>query len=569
MRHGARHARTHGDAHRHDECGTHGGTEDGCTQPVRVRDRLLRHPFRTHVGNSGADWRSFSVSATPATAFLVQEACRGRGGWARARASSRSMSDSDEDDLFAPKATRCGRQVKQVAKFNASGDAPVASALESCDFLQKMIKEERARAQIAKKNGIETADLYRTDKSPPRSPPPLKGSVGTGAAALAMDETVALARSMCQEAGTADELTAREGATGQALFQPVPSICPAPMTMHRATLALLQNSAFPGSAGLIQRLMLGRYAAGDSAPDCMLEQWMDAVLALSRVRSERPGICRVRGCDELEAVAPFFFRLAAFHASPRIAHKAVVLAARSLRPGKAAPWAQGDFVKALSVYGLNLASLPRTLAALLAGKEATCSPARYATGAPVQVKYEQGWFDGHISAFTDGIYTVLVQDEEGQDAQEFEGFPDEDVRPLTPLIQADCDEDDFVGNSALCSHLLHWLWLFQIVLRHEGGMELTVDEAVGVGGWLDLMCGLRVEPNVVFAPSSAYAPRAPLPGMATSVSAAVEECARLLLVRSAKSKEGALSTAVACFCGQGMVTDAAARMLLYQVPPSL
>ena len=46
MRHGAMHARTHGDAHRHDECGTHGGTEDGWTQPVCVRDRLLRHAFR-------------------------------------------------------------------------------------------------------------------------------------------------------------------------------------------------------------------------------------------------------------------------------------------------------------------------------------------------------------------------------------------------------------------------------------------------------------------------------------------------------------------------------------------
>ena len=54
-------------------------------------------------------------------------------------------------------------------------------------------------------------------------------------------------------------------------------------------------------------------------------------------------------------------------------------------------------------------------------------------------------------------------------------------------------------------HLHHWLW--QGVLRHPGGMELTAAEVVGRGSWLDLMCALRVEPNVVNAPAAAYEPR--------------------------------------------------------------
>ena len=37
-------------------------------------------------------------------------------------------------------------------------------------------------------------------------------------------------------------------------------------------------------------------------------------------------------------------------------------------------------------------------------------------------------------------------------------------------------------------------------------MELTAKEAVGPGSWLDLMCALRVEPNVVNAPAAAYEP---------------------------------------------------------------
>jgi hypothetical protein len=50
------------------------------------------------------------------------------------------------------------------------------------------------------------------------------------------------------------------------------------------------------------------------------------------------------------------------------------------------------------------------------------------------------------------------------------------------------------------------LWLPQGVLRHPGGMELTAKEVVGPGSWLDLMCALRVEPNVVNAPAAAYEP---------------------------------------------------------------
>jgi hypothetical protein len=37
-------------------------------------------------------------------------------------------------------------------------------------------------------------------------------------------------------------------------------------------------------------------------------------------------------------------------------------------------------------------------------------------------------------------------------------------------------------------------------------MELTAEEVVGPGSWLDLMCALRVEPNVVNAPAAAYEP---------------------------------------------------------------
>lgn len=132
-----------------------------------------------------------------------------------------------------------------------------------------------------------------------------------------------------------------------------------------------------------------------------------------------------------------------------------------------------------------------------------------------------------ITSFAQGLYTVTMSDD---DVQTFASFPDPDVRPVPPVVFQD-DDDCVQGRAALCRHLLHWLWLLQGVLRHAGGMELTAEEIVGPGSWLDLMCALRVEPNVVNAPAAAYDPNPPMVGMGTSVGAAVEECVRLLLLR--------------------------------------
>jgi hypothetical protein len=131
------------------------------------------------------------------------------------------------------------------------------------------------------------------------------------------------------------------------------------------------------------------------------------------------------------------------------------------------------------------------------------------------------------------------------------------------------DGDYFHAREELSCHLLCWSWLLQIVLQHEGakGFLLTPQEALGAGSWLDLICALRVEPNVLYATADVYEPHAPVAGMGTSAATAVEECARLLLLRdwhkTGMSSE-ALSAVVECFCGEGMVRSATSRMLLYQ-----
>lgn len=195
------------------------------------------------------------------------------------------------------------------------------------------------------------------------------------------------------------------------------------------------------------------------------------------------------------------------------------------------------------------------------------------------MKYEQGWYEGCITGVTADGYTVTVL--EDGDEQIFASFPDPDVRPVVHQSHQDIeDADSFQGNEVLCRHLLCWLWLLQTVLRHSGGMALTVEEAVGRGGWLDLMCALRVEPNVVYGPATAYAPLAPLPGMGTSNASALEEVARLLLLQqpcgapenvSSKAADAAgrantkvIAAAIDCFCGSGIVQKQSARVLLYQ-----
>jgi hypothetical protein len=166
---------------------------------------------------------------------------------------------------------------------------------------------------------------------------------------------------------------------------------------------------------------------------------------------------------------------------------------------------------------------------------------------------------------------------EDGDEQTFACFPDPDVRPNLPLAHQDVDDDGFQANEALCRHLLCWLWLLQTVLRHSGGIAMTTEEAVGRDSWLDLMCALRVEPNVVHAPMAAYVASAPLAGMGTSTALALEEVARLLLLREGgcvkpdkaddaedDATQNVIASAMDCFCGSGIVRKPSARILLYQ-----
>ena len=124
------------------------------------------------------------------------------------------------------------------------------------------------------------------------------------------------------------------------LFRPVPSIVPEPLPMQHNMRMLLQNSNIPGGVALIEHLMRSggcdshaesvdipdTHAASPMAgkalemPSAVLGQWLDAVLASSCTRAS----------EQLEALAPFFFRLAAFHPHVSIARKAVILASRSL-----------------------------------------------------------------------------------------------------------------------------------------------------------------------------------------------------------------------------------------------
>ena len=391
------------------------------------------------------------------------------------------MADSDsDDDLFAPKAaaTRSGRTVKPAEKYSArpaEASSARAKMLSSCDFLKQMIKEENTRLQIAKDSGIDSTLLGSTLWSDAAA------GAGPGLASKksATDEPSLLERAKeflgAQEDASDDDADAeREAATGKALFQPVPDICPAPLPVSARMRALLQQCNLPGGATLIERLMTLSSEAGDEG-ECMMEQWLDAVLAVTT--SQVPA--------GLEELCHFFFRLSAFHSKNAIAHKAVTLASRSLRPGKAAPWTKSDFLHALYVYGLDTTLLPQALSQQC--EAAAGGSARYAIGSLVQVKYEEGWFDGRITSFAQGMYTVTVAEDD--DEQLFASFPDPDVRPLPPVVHHDDDDGDcihththththnaqthththththtgecFQGREALCRHLLHWLWLLQ------------------------------------------------------------------------------------------------------------
>ena len=88
-----------------------------------------------------------------------------------------------------------------------------------------------------------------------------------------------------------------------------------------------------------------------NADEIMLEQWLDAVLDATNDYAS----------VQLGELSAFFFRLAAFHPKSSIVCKAVNLAARSLLPGKPAPWGQGDFLDALVVYGFDTTCLPPQL----------------------------------------------------------------------------------------------------------------------------------------------------------------------------------------------------------------
>jgi len=99
----------------------------------------------------------------------------------------------------------------------------------------------------------------------------------------------------------------------------VPDICPAPLPVSASTRALLQQCDLPGGGALIESLITlsdggagaqceegsdGAWAGASTdsvnEAECMLEQWLIAVLAATT--SQVPA-----GLDEL---SPFFFRLA-------------------------------------------------------------------------------------------------------------------------------------------------------------------------------------------------------------------------------------------------------------------
>ena len=219
------------------------------------------------------------------------------------------MASSDEEDLFAPKATtKSGRSVQPAERYVARPHAAangVSDIMLNLDFLQKMIREDKHITRIAKNSGIDAEQLKSAVVS----------NEAVDATKPAKHKT---AEQECHWTAQAkqlrggdlddDDKNKQESQTGKALFKPTPSICRAPLQMSPRARSFLLISNFPGGVDLIESLMSSEAGGGmvggnqvdEGVDDMLLEQWLDAMLAVTSTRATA----------HLEALGPFFYQLA-------------------------------------------------------------------------------------------------------------------------------------------------------------------------------------------------------------------------------------------------------------------
>jgi hypothetical protein len=226
------------------------------------------------------------------------------------------MEDSDEEDLFAPKATtKSGRSVQPSERYVARPHAAangVSDVMLNLEFLQKMIREDKHITRIAKNSGIDAEQLKSAVVS----------NDAVDATKPAKQKTAeeechwtAQAKQLCGGDSNEDDKNNEESHTGKALFKPTPSICRAPLQMSPRARSFLLSSNFPGGVDLIESLMSAEGGWGmvgdnddawiggqgdEGVDDMLLEQWLDAMLAVTSTRATA----------HLEALGPFFYRLA-------------------------------------------------------------------------------------------------------------------------------------------------------------------------------------------------------------------------------------------------------------------
>ena len=226
------------------------------------------------------------------------------------------MEDSDEEDLFAPKATtKSGRSVQPSERYVARPHAAangVSDIMLNLEFLQKMIREDKHITRIAKNSGIDAEQLesavVSNDAVDATKPAKQK-------TAVAECHWTAQAKQLCGGDLNEDDKNKQESQTGKALFKPTPSICCAPLQMSPRARSFLLSSNCPGGVDLIESLMSAEGGGGmvggndvawtggqgdEGVNDMLLEQWLDAMLAVTSTRAPA----------HLEALGPFFYRLA-------------------------------------------------------------------------------------------------------------------------------------------------------------------------------------------------------------------------------------------------------------------